>query len=287
MQAYIDDSASQTGECVLWLAGYLNSAGDWAMFSQAWDDELKQAPSIGYLKMSEALFFKGEFKGWDTAQRDEKLRGFARVIRHFQPASFGMSISLAQFDKWVSGKGPHGLSAYYLCAHMVIQKVAEFAKSRDLIPPIDFFFDQHDGLNSTLNLVKDALVENMPRQQRRMVGGAFFRDDKDVLPIQAADMLAWYLRRTDEGSDTSFLSIGLSEIVGVEHFESKIPEDALQHFGAEFSKFPRQVMPDSRIKWKKFRRDLTAAKARGFIPPYGTKWKNIIARLIGYPRIPR
>lgn len=286
MQAYIDDSASQIGERTLWMAGYLNSAANWSLFSQAWAVELEQAPAIGYLKMSDALYFKGEFMGWTADQRNEKLRGLARVIRHFQPVSFGMSISLAKFEKRVAGVAPYGLNAYYVGANLVLDKVAAYAKLRDLAPPIDFFFDQHEGLDANLSLFLDAMKEYMPRERSGMVGGAYFRDEKAVLPIQAADMLTWYLRRNDEGSDSGFLLVGLPDIVGSEHFETAIPEEVMIAWGQAMSRLPQAAVPHTARQWKKLKLDIRAAKAKGFVPPYGSRWKNRIAKFFGYPRIP-
>jgi hypothetical protein len=120
-----------------------------------------------------------------------------------------------------------------------------------------------------------------------MVGQVFFRDDKLVLPIQAADMLAWYLRRNDEGSDSSFLQVELPQIVGTEHFECPIPENALREWGIQFAKFPQAAIPSSERGWKRLTKHLREQKSRGFVPPYGSKWRNRIARWFGYPRIPR
>jgi hypothetical protein len=78
LQAFIDDSASDTGDRRLYLARYLNRTDRWALFSEAWREELKAAPSIAYLKMSEANAFVGQFKGWTTADRDEKLRALTQ-----------------------------------------------------------------------------------------------------------------------------------------------------------------------------------------------------------------
>jgi hypothetical protein len=290
MQAYIDESASQKGERMLWMAGYLNSASNWALFSEAWDEELRQAPAINYLKMSEALFFKGEFRGWTAAERDEKLRGLARVIRHFRPASFGMAISLAQFDAWVCGLNPFGLDAHYVVANLVIAKVADYSSTRGMVPPIDFFFDQHDGLEPSVRLFLDAMVEGMPKPHRKWVGQALFKDEKEVLPIQAADMLAWYLRRRSEGSNSDFLLVDLPDIAGVEHFETIVPEAAIKGWGEAFAKMPAEAMSRTPAQWKRLKKELTAIKSKGFEPPYGTPMRNWIgrnarwlARLLGYP----
>lgn len=84
LQAFVDDSASDADEQRLFMAGYLNYSEKWALFSEAWREELKVAPSIDYLKMSEANALADQFNGWDAKVRDEKLRSLVRVINHFK-----------------------------------------------------------------------------------------------------------------------------------------------------------------------------------------------------------
>jgi hypothetical protein len=55
LQAFIDDSASETGDQRLFMAGYITSAETWVHFADAWAKELKSAPPISYLKMVEAV----------------------------------------------------------------------------------------------------------------------------------------------------------------------------------------------------------------------------------------
>ena len=95
LRAFTDDSASDVGDRRLFMAGYMNRTELWARFAEAWAEELRGAPSIEYLKMAEAQNLRDQFdwrKGWTEEKRDEKLRGLARVIRHFNPISFQMSI---------------------------------------------------------------------------------------------------------------------------------------------------------------------------------------------------
>src|SRR4051794_29919926 len=85
LQAFVDDSASETGDRRLFLAGYLHNAEAWAMLSDAWERELKKPPSIAYFKMQEAesLDKKGQFAGWSAAERDNKVFALAHIINHF------------------------------------------------------------------------------------------------------------------------------------------------------------------------------------------------------------
>jgi hypothetical protein len=113
LRAFTDDSGSEVGDRRLFMAGYLNRAELWALFADAWDEELKASPSIDYLKMAEAQNLRDQFdwrNGWTEEKRDEKLRALARVIRHFNPMSFQVSIDRRHFYQVLEPVSPRGLA---------------------------------------------------------------------------------------------------------------------------------------------------------------------------------
>lgn len=198
-QAFTDDSASDIGDRRLFFAGYLNRAEDWALFADAWDEELRAEPGIEYLRMVEANGLRGQFAGWDERRRDEKLRGLARVIRHFKPVSFQVSVSREQFARILEPVNPRGLSPHFDCVFCTVSSVARFAYDGGMRLPIDFVFDEMDSVALDMPLVFDHLIKSLPRGARQLVSGhPTFKNDKLVTPLQAADMLAWHVRREHE-----------------------------------------------------------------------------------------
>jgi hypothetical protein len=134
---FIDDSASDTGDRRLFLAGYLNRTDRWALFSEAWREELKAAPSIAYLKMSEANAFVGQFTGWTTDDRDEKLRGLIRVIKHFEPMSFEFSVSREEYYREVKPAAPRGIgNPHFACCLQVVFGLAQYVDSEKVTVPM-------------------------------------------------------------------------------------------------------------------------------------------------------
>ena len=199
LQAFTDDSASRSDDQRLFMAGYLNETAKWALFSTAWEEELKVSPSIDYLKMAEAFAFKGQFVGWTEAARDEKLTGLARVIRHFKPLSFEVSVSRSEYDRLVTPHAPRGLGPHFVCCFGVIASVARAADVNGFDTPIDFIFDKQDGVEDDARLFFGEMIKHLPASARKLVRRPpSFKDDKLHLPLQAADMLAWHVRRKHE-----------------------------------------------------------------------------------------
>lgn len=66
--------------------------------------------------------------------------------------------------------------------------------------PCDFVFDNYSGLDKkTLPMLNDMIATSGGSWGDRISGSVRFADDKDEVAIQAADMLAWLIRRQGDG----------------------------------------------------------------------------------------
>jgi hypothetical protein len=280
LQAYIDDSASDAGDRRLYFAGYINSAHKWRLFTDAWDDELKSSPSIKYLKMVEASNRRGEFKDWKEKDVNEKLKGLARVIRHFHPMSFEFSASRKAFADLLAPHSPRNLSdPYFACNFGIVAMLSRhFAQAESRIP-IEFIFDQQDGVDTSVDLFFEEMVKNLPKSARRLIHNKpRFQNDKDIKPLQAADMLAWHLRREHE--DALLLKRELTGLIRNPemHLLSSIPDETVAKWSALLRQIPGLEQLRTKRQWQKFRRHLIEQKALGYVPPYGSAWKNLLHR---------
>ncbi|MGF1631284.1 MAG: DUF3800 domain-containing protein [Kiloniellaceae bacterium] len=276
LQAFIDDSASETGNHRLVMAGYLNTTSKWALFADAWDEELRAAPAVEYLKMSEANSLRGQFRGWNDDTRDEKLRGFVRVARHFRPISFEVSISRHSYYELVRPASPRGISPHFVCTFGVVTAVTRYLTSIGAKTPVDFIFDEQLGVSADIALFFDYMKMSLPRSARTLINGnPIFRDDKKMLPLQAADMLAWHLRREQELGDAGRLPMA-EKLRGNSHLVMEISDESLQDWAREFSTVPGVNLVQSKTQWQAVRRNISDLNAGGFVPPYGNRVRNLI-----------
>lgn len=149
LQAFTDDSAAQSGDRRLFLAGYLHRADAWVSFSQAWEAELKAWPPIEYLKASEANFLKGEFdykKEWDEAKRNAKLANLAAIIQHYQPMSFEFSLNRQIYEDELKPISPFGLGRpHFQMCFAVVSGITRYSAQEGITWPIQFIFDEQQG----------------------------------------------------------------------------------------------------------------------------------------------
>jgi hypothetical protein len=209
-QAFIDDSGSDPKSAIFVMAGFIARAEQWAAFSNEWQEALDKPPKLDYFKMTEAasLGRHGQFarhKGWNEAKRDNRLADLTRIIRKHAVMRISASIKHSHFEKYVQSiPAPmRRLAAdtpYTILFMQVILTTAIFADRLGVAEPCDFIFDRQLGFDD------EALawwpnfkwmIDNQARSDiKKFIGSApVFRDEKDFLPLQAADLYAWQVRQ--------------------------------------------------------------------------------------------
>lgn len=277
LQAFADDSASEIGDLRLFVAGYLDRAETWAAFSDAWESGLKEAPGIAYLKMTEANFFDGEFRGWGEDARNKKLLRLAKIIRDFAPVSFRASLNRKLFFDHLKTVAPRGIGQpHFVCTFLTTSGVAQYSASKGNEIPIEFIFDRQDGVSDDFDLFFEFMKRNLPETARRLiVNQPVFRDDKLVRPLQASDMLAWHLRRQHEKGKSE---PGRAEIVellcgGRDHVVTEVPDDYVIRWAEFFGTMPELAQVVSKNGWREIKRQIRGATALPYIPPYDQEKK--------------
>ena len=288
LRAFVDDSASDVGEQRLFMAGYVARADTWELFADTWADALMASPSITYLRMVEANGRRGEFQGWDERSRDIKLLRLSRIIRYFEPLSFEFSINRQLYYRAVKPVAARGLgNPYFPCAYSVVSGVARFIKSQNIRLPIEFIFDEQREISADINLFFEWMKASLPKEVRKLINGnPLFRDDKLFLPLQAADMIAWHIRREHEmGGSGLGMANALRNPDG--HIISHIDDNLIRSWSKKIPEVTAGTPPpQSKAQWRAAKLGIARALSAGFVPPYGSRWKNALhsalKRLAGF-----
>jgi Protein of unknown function (DUF3800) len=268
LQVYVDDSASDDGDQRLLLAGYINTADKWIRFSDAWQEELDHSPRIRYLKMAEANNLGGEFRGWKPEDRDEKLKGLARVIRHFAPASIHSSISRREFKTIVSPVAPYGFNRpYFYCFQAIIVPLANSMLEFGLPKvPVDFIFDEQEEVGEEARFFYRIIRDSQPAAVRSILSrDPIFRDDKQVLPLQAADMLAWHVRRNHISKPDAFQVPKFLSADG-HHMAVDIDTEWLKRIADGYLSVPGSEQLKTKGSWRRAMREVQLIEEAGGRP---------------------
>lgn len=206
IQAYIDESGVQGTDPVFVLAGFIGETEKWAAFSDAWKQHLSQSPSIQYLKMNEAAKLDGEFRFWKAEERDQKLSGCVDILNRFQPDKGIFFLNdLVAWEQIVPKMKMKTLAdPHFQAFNGMISAICNEALDVGISEEIEIIFDEHVIFGPRVShwypLLKEMIEHTNPErvEQVRTVlpSSIMFRNDKKFVPLQAADVLAWFLRMT-------------------------------------------------------------------------------------------
>lgn len=198
MQAYVDDS--RTNGKVLVFAGYIASVPEWLAFSKDWQERLDMWPRWPAFKMS-------EIAASADAQRHERAGGFYRVIEDHARAFVAIAVDEQALIQVVQELGfPDYLENPYITAFRAIfDFTAQLQHELGITEPIDFIFDERSEKEQVRRGFEVFKQTCDPAIRGRVGNEPRFERDEDYLPLQAADLLAWHVRRhwLEHGSITT------------------------------------------------------------------------------------
>lgn len=252
LRAFIDDSEGASAHRPLVLAAYVHSSEEWIRFSDAWDAALHAEPRIEYFKMVEAQNLRDQFKGWSHKKRNRKLYALAEVISEFGPLSIDCVVNAKRQKEILKPYAPYGLSSpYFPLTFALACGVARACHAYGSGLSIDFVFDKQDNVSKHVLLFWDYIVGQQPKEWGKLINPSpIFRDDKEVKPLQAADMLAWHTRREYEGTYPSEYE-GLRDLIRVPGFNYslEITDDYLIKWGEGMKQIPGSKQMLQKSKW--------------------------------------
>jgi len=198
LQAVVDDSGKGI-KPVFVLAGFVLSAYQWSVFADHWQAILGARPKIDYFKMQEAATFTGQFKQFSTQERDEKVAGLAKLVTDYRPLAIKDVMPYEAYERVFKGKIAKRLDyPYFLSFHEIMGALWRYQYNYDWHPDerVDFIFDEQGKESDLIQRIWRFTASDVPAAVKKFVGNKpIHRDEKTFLPLQAADLFAWHVRR--------------------------------------------------------------------------------------------
>ncbi|HWA95971.1 MAG TPA: DUF3800 domain-containing protein [Terracidiphilus sp.] len=196
MKAFIDDSGSGGDSPWFVLAGYLGTVDAWDKFDRPWLAVLDGPPKIEYFKSSEAesLRSDGQWKGITAEQRNRRIDALIQVIGDHATQPFCVRLQQKDYDEvikqWVP---PMWQNPYYFLFIGFLSSVTSINKFLGGGKQIEFIFDHNNQVKKpSLKLYEQ--VAHLSQFAGR-IRDIHYEDEKIFLPLQAADLIAWQIRR--------------------------------------------------------------------------------------------
>ncbi|MFQ5775942.1 MAG: DUF3800 domain-containing protein [Kiloniellaceae bacterium] len=186
LRAYIDDSMGRGR--VLVMGGFVATRERWERFSDEWRQRLEHAP-WDVFKMNEVWH-----RGGDESMEHAKWHYF--TIRDHVQGALAMVIPLDPLKRAVQKTGLTAIGNPYIWAIKgVINLTAQHQTEWGVSGPIDFIFDER-GEKRQVQDGWEIYKATIPDSVKGVTGrDPIFENDERVLPLQAADMWAWWCRK--------------------------------------------------------------------------------------------
>lgn len=226
LQAYVDES-----EDPRWfvLAGYIASTEQWDAFSKEWRELLplsKVGPKGGRrFKMSEMAtpHFLSNVPAFYKSIEDNTRTGVAVSIDKDKLSAALKRVVIISDDYEIMPKAG-AITPYYIAFSFLVrmfhERRADMGMSQHLsaTETVDFIFDERSEGREIIGEWR-AFLDASPCKE--MYGAdPVFRDDNKFLPLQAADFLAWWVRRwLQTGDETKSLGWATKRLSFYSHIE--------------------------------------------------------------------
>lgn len=183
------------------IAGYISSVPKWATFSDEWDALLHHGsghyPRLDEFHMNEMM---------RTPERKEMVPWFYRIIERHVDYSLAAIINVthlraefAQFDwpDFVVEREPL-LNPYLYAFKLLFQMLRHFGREIGITEKVDFVFDNRAHDDALCLRGWQILCEMNPDFADLCGESPLFRDSKLNMPLQAADLIAYWVREWKE-----------------------------------------------------------------------------------------
>jgi hypothetical protein len=150
-------------------------------------------------------------------------------------------------------------------------------------PPVDFIFDEQGGVGAQAAMVYRWLKEAQDPSIRDLLGAPpIFRDDKQVVALQAADMLAWHLRREHEEGEAA-KTRAVAPLLMAYVLGKDIDAATLRHSATRIRRVPGIRDVQTKSAWRTARKAMQAELDAGLsapsINPISMRWRYAKVRL--------
>jgi hypothetical protein len=235
-KAFCDGSKGTEPGKILLLSALVHTVPAWEKFSNDWEAALKVPPRLEHFHMRK---FR-QLAGWKPIDRDLKIISLTEVILKHQPHVVSCWLSTESYNATVRQVAPSDLRhVFSLAFHAILHTVGEYQIQRRIATPVDFVFDEEGDVGDEALIWYPAIKETAPPRVRALMGATpVFRDDEEVPPLQAADLVAWHKRRKKEISGLDTETVASQRVNELPGGEREITKDILLEMSYKMAKVP-------------------------------------------------
>lgn len=190
-EVYVDESGTDDGSPVMCLAGHVYTSDGAKAMASAWREVLQEY-NLPFFHMVDCAHGVDPFDKLTRQECIDVATKMIALIRGHSEYGFATSVKEQEYKSLVPMELQKAIgSPYTFCIRQCLGLVKNWAKRADFNGKIAYFFESgHDKQGEADRILKEdfkapVLVQNFHYAAHT------FADKKGVLPLQAADLLAW------------------------------------------------------------------------------------------------
>jgi uncharacterized protein DUF3800 len=209
LAGYFDESGLDERSATFWVAGFVQHFSDWPSFTRQWKKALDDS-GLACFHMAElsARPRRGPFKGWSEERADDLIDELITIINTSQVLGFAAGLVKEDYERvvvWERNffedvglkrewwKQPY-LLAFQQCIVEAVLKASELPRAER----ISFWFDRQRQFAARSVAVFGQMSNTGLWPSGDRLGDVRFESKTDCLALQAADLLAWEIRKYSE-----------------------------------------------------------------------------------------
>lgn len=207
LTAYFDDSGTHNDSATVVVAGFVSLPTQWKRFIREWN---KAKLEYGFTEFHFACFLANnkdsdfaDTRKWNDKYKATVLRKLRTLAAQHSIHAFSVSVSRRDYDELVVGDLRKDLGEHFTYAvRAVLGFIENWRIENGIDEPIEYIFSTMKGQpKREIDGVFDGAAKLEGAQLRRFgirPGCHSFRDMREILPLQAADLLAGCVYQRDK-----------------------------------------------------------------------------------------
>jgi hypothetical protein len=199
LKAYFDESghSSAPGYRPFAVGGCVAPLERWEIFEEEWKRILARF-DVKCFHATDLAAYQGEFRDWNDARRKEFMGILVGLVRQYVARPVGAVLPLVAYRRLTEEQQAGLVDPYYICLQVCLEGAALEAASLPEEERVEVVFARAPGLvGKAADLFETFRGGGHPLGGR--LGSISFASPADVIPLQAADLVAYELGKSIEG----------------------------------------------------------------------------------------
>lgn len=191
VEMYADESYSEERSSLFCVAGYLFEKTEAKRFNKRWQAMLNSY-CLTEFHMTDCAHHQGEYKKLCKQQCDDVSREAIEIIKATAAYGFVISVDSEDYAEIMQPLSKDSISDYSFCLLQTLSCIEVWADGTGFSGDVAYTFEAGHRHERDAHKTLENMYGDSASRDRFRISTYAFSPKKKVLPLQAADILAWH-----------------------------------------------------------------------------------------------